>query len=51
MERRSPECIMGRETYWSLDSRHVLYWSNEERRWKGCRAVDVQKISATAPHL
>ncbi|CAJ1409469.1 unnamed protein product [Effrenium voratum] len=45
-ERRSPEhAINGRETYWSHDNNHLLYWSSKERRWKGCRAVDVGRIS------
>ena len=49
LERRNPECIiLGRESYWSLDNQHVIYWSSQERRWKGCRAVDVQRISTKA---
>ncbi|CAK9047355.1 unnamed protein product [Durusdinium trenchii] len=49
VERRIPACIiMGRESYWSLDNQHVLYWSSQERRWKGCRAVDVERISQQA---
>lgn len=49
VERRTPEnIILGRESYWSLDNQHVIYWSSQERRWKGCRAVDVPRISLQA---
>ena len=31
VERRTPEnIILGRESYWSLDNQHVIYWSSQD---------------------
>lgn len=31
VERRTPESIiLGRESYWSLDNQHVIYWSSQD---------------------
>lgn len=48
LERRNPECIiLGRESYWSLDNQHVIYWSSQavltRSRWVGicCGLMEV----------
>lgn len=48
LERRNPECIiLGRESYWSLDNQHVIYWSSQAvltwSRWVGicCGLMEV----------
>jgi len=44
VERRQPEyAINERETYWSLDGHHLLYWCAKESRWKVSYSRDLQR--------
>eukprot|EP00439_Symbiodinium_sp_Y106_P016365 s2386_g2.t1 len=49
VERRQRDSLIhGRESFWSLNNKYVLYFSIQENRWKGCRAMDVDRITTEA---
>lgn len=49
VERRQPEfCVDDRETFWSVEGDLFVFWCAKEKRWKGSRSRDLQKIQSGA---